>query len=101
VYDEIIVFKSGQTRANDERPSDGDVSEQDLQQLAERSVRVVRIPTRVLLGQPLPFDPRMCCWTTATLCSRSSGKRAVLYGGLLPAGEWYCRVTTTWTSSRP
>jgi hypothetical protein len=88
VFDEIIVFKGGQRNRAVLATLEQLPPDQDPLVVAALCPRVVRIPTRIVPGQPLPFQPEDVILEDGDVVFLEARAAELFYtGGLLPAGE--------------
>ena len=88
VFDEIIVFKGGQRNRTVLATLEQLPPDQDPLVVAALCPRVVRIPTRIVPGQPLPFQPDDVILEDGDVVFLEARAAELFYtGGLLPAGE--------------
>ncbi len=87
VFDEIIIFKGGRralVTTLEQLPADGDPL-----MASGLCARVVRIPTRLVPGAPLPFQPQDVILEDGDVVFMEARAVELFYtGGILPAGEY-------------
>jgi len=89
VYDEIIVFKGGQQNAGLVATLEQLAPNQDPLVVSGFCSRVVRIPTRLVPGEPLPFQPEDVILDEGDVVFLEARAVELFYtGGLLPTGEF-------------
>jgi hypothetical protein len=88
VFDEIIVFKGGQRNRSLVATLEQLPPDQDPLVVSGLCAGVVRIPTRIVPGQPLPFQPEDVILEDGDVVFLEARATELFYtGGLLPAGE--------------
>jgi hypothetical protein len=89
VFDEIIVFKGGQQNAGLVATLEQLPPSQDPVAASGFCASVVRIPTRIVPGEPLPFQPQDVILEDGDVVFLEARAVELFYtGGLLPTGEF-------------
>jgi len=89
VYDEIILFKGTPNNAAVGPSLETILPGDNPLEVANASPRVIRIPTRILAGQPLPFRPADILLQDGDVVFLEARASELFYtGGLLPAGQY-------------
>lgn len=87
-FDEIIIFKGGSQNRTLVATLESLAADKDPLVVSGLCERVVRIPTRILPGEPLPFDPEDVILQEGDVVFLEARAAELFYtGGLLPSGE--------------